>query len=398
MKKRIISAVLAMCVMMAILPSTALAAKEHPFADVPQSHWANEAVGYVYKNGLMNGVDTTAFQPNSSLTRAMFVVILGRMAGAEVAAGESGFTDVSEGQWYSGYVAWAAGKGIVTGTENGGFSPNNVITREQMATMIARYVESDGLTLPKTVAPADPFTDRNAVSSWAESGVELMRQTGILTGYGDGSFRPQSTANRAEAAMIFMRLAKALSSDTTPENPPLTQPNYKDFLAAKGYLNYTNDWWCTPSEYALLDIDQDGKQELIIQGEDGTGFSNCLVFRWDSAQGKVINVPLNAIDFDGISQWFSCYGGLGYSPKYKSLVFTSLRPYYIGTTAIGGCDYYTIQEGILQRERRVGPNHTDDLEIYYEVFVSDGTRTVISAEKHQEYVAERNPIEFIPLP
>lgn len=125
MKRRVISAALALCVMLTLLPGTALAAGQHPFIDVPQSHWANEAVGYVYENDLMNGVSATMFQPGGSLTRAMFVTILGRMAGAEEESGESGFADVPAGRWYSAYVAWAwaAGEGIVDGTGNGCFSP-----------------------------------------------------------------------------------------------------------------------------------------------------------------------------------------------------------------------------------------------------------------------------------
>ena len=150
MKRRVISAALALCMMLTLLSGTALAAGQHPFTDVPQSHWANEAVGYVYENDLMNGVSATMFQPGGSLTRAMFVTILGRMAGAEEESGESGFADVPAGRWYSAYVAWAAGEGIVDGTGNGCFSPNSPVTREQMATMIARYVDSADLPLPET--------------------------------------------------------------------------------------------------------------------------------------------------------------------------------------------------------------------------------------------------------
>lgn len=225
MKRRVISAALALCMMLTLLSGTALAAGQHPFTDVPQSHWANEAVGYVYENDLMNGVSATMFQPGGSLTRAMFVTILGRMAGAEEESGESGFADVPAGRWYSAYVAWAAGEGIVDGTGNGCFSPNSPVTREQMATMIARYVDSAGLPLPETGDPAAPFTDRNAVSDWAEAGVELMRQTGILAGYEDGTFQPQHTANRAEAATIFMRLEQVIGGEELPEESfePITQ-------------------------------------------------------------------------------------------------------------------------------------------------------------------------------
>lgn len=172
------------------------------------------------------------FQPGGSLTRAMFVTILGRMAGAEEESGESGFADVPAGRWYSAYVAWAAGEGIVDGTGNGCFSPNSPVTREQMATMIARYVDSAGLTLPETGDPAAPFTDRNAVSDWAEAGVELMRQTGILAGYEDGTFQPQRTANRAEAATIFMRLEQVIGGEELPGG--VVRAHYAGRRAADG--------------------------------------------------------------------------------------------------------------------------------------------------------------------
>lgn len=207
MTRRAAALILALCLCLTVVPGGAAAAGNGPFTDVPSSHWASEAVTYVYENGLMNGVGEETFQPSGSLTRAMFVTILGRMAG--VVEGDhpgTSFTDVPAGQWYSPYVAWAAQAGVAGGTGGGKFSPNSAVTREQMATMIARYTESAGLTLDEVSDPAPSFTDQGAVASWAREGVDLMRRTGILTGYEDGSFQPQRTANRAEAAAIFMRL------------------------------------------------------------------------------------------------------------------------------------------------------------------------------------------------
>lgn len=213
MTRRVAALILALCFCLTVMPGGAAAAGNSPFTDVPSGHWASEAVTYVYGNGLMNGVGENTFQPSGSLTRAMFVTILGRMAG--VTEGDypgTSFTDVPAGQWYSPYVAWAAQAGVAGGTGGGKFSPDNAVTREQMATMIARYTESAGLTLDEVSAPAAAFTDQGAVASWAREGVDLMRRTGILTGYEDGSFQPQRTANRAEAAAIFMRLDEATDS------------------------------------------------------------------------------------------------------------------------------------------------------------------------------------------
>ena len=215
---RVTAILLCLVLSCSLLPVTGLAAS-HPFQDVPSSHWANSAVAYVYDNNLMNGTGSNTFTPNGTLTRAMFVTILGRMDGVNTASypGTS-FSDVPTGQWYSPYVAWASSQGIVTGTGNGQFSPNSPVTREQMAAMIARYVEASGIHLPDADNPASSFKDAASVSSWARDGLELMRRTGILSGYADGTFGPKKTATRAEAATIFMRLCSRLDGET-PEVP-----------------------------------------------------------------------------------------------------------------------------------------------------------------------------------
>lgn len=88
-----------------------------------------------------------------------------------------------------------------------------------------------------------------------------------------------------------------------------------------------------------------------------------------------------------------------YSPQYQSLVFTDLRPYYVGTTAISNYGYYTLNNGSLQMEQSIGTNHSEDYsQIYYEIHTPDGGSTVISAEEYREYISERDPIAFEPLP
>lgn len=216
--KRVTAILLCLVLSCSLLPITGLAASSHPFRDVPDSHWANSAVAYVYDNNLMNGTGPNTFTPSGTLTRAMFVTILGRMDGVNTASypGTS-FSDVPTGQWYSPYVAWASSQGIVTGTGNGQFSPNSPVTREQMAAMIARYVEASGIRLPDADNAASSFKDAASVSSWARDGLELMRRTGILSGYSDGTFGPKKTATRAEAATIFMRLCVLLDGGASEE-------------------------------------------------------------------------------------------------------------------------------------------------------------------------------------
>ena len=107
MKKRLLAWVLSFALALSLLPVGVLAAEPHPFQDIPSDHWANEAVQYAYDEGLMDGVGPTTFAPGGTLTRAMFVTILGRQDGvAEDSQGENPFTDVADGQWYTPYVAW----------------------------------------------------------------------------------------------------------------------------------------------------------------------------------------------------------------------------------------------------------------------------------------------------
>ena len=171
--------------------------------------WYADAVEYVAANGLMDGVGERRFAPNDALTRAMFVTVLGRLVQINEADYTSvSFTDVTPGSWYAPYVEWAAQQNIVNGMDSGRFEPNTPITREQMATIIARYVQSTGKALPTITDPVT-LRDMNAVSDWARDGVELMRTTGIISGDERGYFNPRGLATRAQAATVFMRLREA---------------------------------------------------------------------------------------------------------------------------------------------------------------------------------------------
>lgn len=252
--KRLLSLFLSV-VLLTTLSVPAAAAGNYPFQDISASHWASDAVGYVYENNLMNGTSPTAFQPEGTLTRAMFVTILGRMDGVETSQySGSQFSDVAPGQWYSPYVAWSFQNHIVNGTGGGRFSPDLAVTREEIATMIARYVDTQGLTLPEADRPAAPFTDQAAISSWAKEGVELMRQTGLLSGYGDGRFGPHQTATRAEAATIFMRLDKGFSaSDPSPDAAALASYREISEEVTSMEADYTNrDGFVTKDQLPAL--------------------------------------------------------------------------------------------------------------------------------------------------
>lgn len=191
-----------------LLSGTAVASV---YTDTPVDGWFSAAVDYAATRSLMNGTGEGAFSPGSTLTRAMFVTILGRMAGVNTAnyPGTS-FDDVPDGMWFSPYVQWGAKNGIINGIGDGLFAPDSPVTREQMAALITRYADAAGLTLPNGVSTRRAFRDAGSISDWAYESVERMRLTGLLNGDDAGNFNPRNGATRAEAATVFMRLDATL--------------------------------------------------------------------------------------------------------------------------------------------------------------------------------------------
>ena len=177
-----------------------------PFADVDADDWFHDSVTYVYENGMMEGTSDTAFSPSMTTTRGMIVTILWRLEDSPEADGQTGFTDVADGAWYADAVNWAAGQDIVEGY-NGGFGPEDIITREQMALILYRYAQYKGYDTSATDA-LNGFADAGAVSSWAEDAVAWAVGAGLMEGKGGDVLDPAGTATRAEAAAILTRFCQ----------------------------------------------------------------------------------------------------------------------------------------------------------------------------------------------
>ena len=180
-----------------------------PFTDVDADDWFHDAVTYVYENGMMEGTSDTAFSPSMTTTRGMIVTILWRLEDSPEADGQTGFTDVADGAWYADAVNWAAGQDIVEGY-NGGFGPEDIITREQMALILYRYAQYKGYDTSATDA-LNGFADAGAVSGWAEDAVAWAVGAGLMEGKGGDVLDPAGTATRAEAAAILARFCQNIA-------------------------------------------------------------------------------------------------------------------------------------------------------------------------------------------
>lgn len=183
-----------------------------PFTDIKPSKWYFEDVEYMWENNLMYGLTKQAFGPESTLTRAMLVTILGREAGVDVLAytGKSGFTDVPEKAYYAAYVKWAEEAGIFLGTGSQKFNPGGTATREQIALVLCRYAAYRNKTLPQT-APAKHFTDTGKLNREAQEAIGTLTLAGIIQGRSSTRFDPKGNVTRAEVAALVHRFAQTAS-------------------------------------------------------------------------------------------------------------------------------------------------------------------------------------------
>ncbi|MEL4106682.1 S-layer homology domain-containing protein [Oscillospiraceae bacterium WX1] len=185
---------------------------QYGFRDVSTSAWYYNDVMTIADRHLMSGISLDAFGPDTPLSRAMFVTILGRLAGADVdQTAETGFSDVVADGWSAGYIAWAASEGLVSGGSDGTFRPAAAITREQIAVLLYRFGGLLGYNLDTPDKVTAEYTDISSVSPYAAQAVTWAVNKGILGGSG-GRLNPKSSATRAETAAVLHRFLQLYES------------------------------------------------------------------------------------------------------------------------------------------------------------------------------------------
>ena len=174
------------------------------YNDVTAGDWFTPDVIYVTLTGLMNGTGD-GFSPNNNINRAQLVTVLYRMAGQPEVTGENPFTDVPDGQWYTDAVLWAAENGITDGTSETTFSPNNPLTREQMATFLYRFADFETEEPIEVTGDLSGYTDADLVADYAVDAMTWAVGEGVISGIGNNTLAPDNTASRAQMATVLTR-------------------------------------------------------------------------------------------------------------------------------------------------------------------------------------------------
>jgi hypothetical protein len=180
----------------------------NPYTDVSSGDWFYDAVKYTTQNNILQGVGDNRFEPGTKGTRAMLVTMLYRYEKEPAVQVKTSFSDVAAEQWYTNAIAWAAQNGIVEGYGGGLFGPNDLLTREQTATILYRYAVIHKRNVDKTSSLA-VYTDTDKISSWALPAMRWANAEAILLGRSGTTLAPGEAATRAEIAALFMRYIEA---------------------------------------------------------------------------------------------------------------------------------------------------------------------------------------------
>lgn len=188
--------------------------KDLKSADGDPDHYGIE---FCLDNGIMAGTGSDTFSPDSSITRAQFATMFYRLAGSPETGESSKFTDLTQ-DWYKRAVAWAASNGILNGTGESTFSPDDVITREQIAAIFYRYAQSKGLDMSIDDSYAlDSYNDFADISDYAKIPVEWCFKENVMFIYSVNGYEyaiyPKVAPSRADTATMFWKFSYELKNN-----------------------------------------------------------------------------------------------------------------------------------------------------------------------------------------
>lgn len=195
-------------------------------------HWAKESIENLAKRGIVSGSDDGKFYPDNNITRAEFAKMLAIASGIKTnSANVKEFTDVSSNAWYYEYVASLSSNGIINGYDDGSFCPDNKITRQEMAVILYRILENKGISFDKEV----DFSDADSINEYAREAVAKLSGAGILSG-SEGKFRPTDNLTRAEGATATLKMLNKLEGKSVSDTENSGAGENKNTLIEKSEM------------------------------------------------------------------------------------------------------------------------------------------------------------------
>lgn len=184
------------------------------FTDI-STHWAKRTIELLASRHLVAGMTDTTYAPESSLTRAQTATLLVRALNLKPTSSVISFSDVKSGAWYYSTVHTAAQAGLISGYPDGTFKPNQIVSRQEFASMVVRASRAANQSATLTAAEINQilaaYGDTNAISAWAKTDMAYAIHMGLIGGFPDNTIQPVGTSTRAQGAAILERLLRKLN-------------------------------------------------------------------------------------------------------------------------------------------------------------------------------------------
>ena len=191
-----------------VVPPKPVVTADDVFTDMANHGWAKEAVLYLAKRNIINGVSDGKFEPAGLVTREQFAKMAVLASGIYNENASADFEDVDMTSWYAVYVASAKKKGLIDGISETEFGVGRNITRQDMAVIIYRALTESKYTF---TSDRKDFADMENAADYATEAIAVLGAEGIINGYDDNTFKPTQFVTRAEAAVLIKALEEGVN-------------------------------------------------------------------------------------------------------------------------------------------------------------------------------------------
>ncbi len=177
----------------------------NPFDDLKGFEWAESSIVNLFKKGVVSGKAERSFCPQDNITREEFAKLVAAAVNINVKSNAVPFEDVSEGDWFYEYVSTLYSAGIINGVNETMFGTGTKITRQDAVVMIDRVMEKCSL-IEEDYEKVDDFRDSILISDYALESINRLKSNGLIAGDENNSFNPKNFITRAEAAVMIFRV------------------------------------------------------------------------------------------------------------------------------------------------------------------------------------------------
>ena len=173
------------------------------FSDLPENAAAGSIMNMVAR-GILKGMDNGKFEGELPITRAMVATVLKRLSKDQTINNVKSFTDVKDNDWFADAVKWAQSQGLIKGYEDGTFKANNLVTRQELAIIVERFLKAHGITMDEIKELS--YKDLDKLPTWSKDAIIAMAKIGLVEGQTEEMYNPTSEFTREELAVMLEKI------------------------------------------------------------------------------------------------------------------------------------------------------------------------------------------------